>query len=325
LFLFDIFTLVIGNTTTKPKINSLFKKMTKSISKILILFFTIFSFGQTNNNSKLIELGKTYNDFMFRNTPTKDILKEINSNIPENLKTTSSFIVESITSKNKLLTQPFLQRPDDVTLKQIYIVREINFNLQEENQIDNNKLIDSLSNVNIPTYELVDNYYDMLFTSVGNKNQPFDFSKIDFKLKDYNFKDETEQGIFYLIGMKYCNTVIWGYMNIVKPANTKKALEHIKKYPKFNGLPYYQYHDFYFKDFEMIINTENGLQSYKSYYLDKYFETLIFHFICLKKENKSEKEINDLLLGSILKEHNLYKYTSYKETLEEVFKVQKTE
>jgi hypothetical protein len=73
----------------------------------------------------------------------------------------------------------------------------------------------------------------------------------------------------------------------------------------------------------MNIIKDKGKQSYKSYYLDKYFETLIFHLICLNKEGGSEKEKNDLLLGSILKERNLYKYTKYKDTLEDMFKEQK--
>jgi len=45
----------------------------------------------------------------------------------------------------------------------------------------------------------------------------------------------------------------------------------------------------------------------------------------LKKENGKQKEIDDILLGSILKDHSLYKYTKYKETLEETFKLQKTD
>ena len=70
----------------------------------------------------------------------------------------------------------------------------------------------------------------------------------------------------------------------------------------------------------MVVIESKGIQSYKEYYLDKYYETLLYHWVCLKKEGASEKEINDLLLGSILKERSLYPYTQYKETLEEIFK-----
>lgn len=299
--------------------------MKKTALTFLAFYLTALTFGQTITNEKLIELGKTYKDYMFRNEPNKGVLKDIKANVPENLKTATDFIVQTITTKNKLLTQQFLSRPEDQVLKQIFIIRAINHNLRDEHQVDNNKLVDSLTNESVPKNELVDNYYGMLFTAVGNKNQPFNFSKIDFKLKDYNFKDDTEKGIFFLRCMRDCNSVIWGYMNIVKPPNTQKAFDNIKKYPKFNGQPYYQYTDFYFTDFEMNIVQDNGKQSYKSYYLDKYFETLIFHLICLNKEGGGEKEKNDILLGSILKERNLYKYTKYRDTLEEMFKEQKQE
>lgn len=279
---------------------------------VLAISFTYFTFGQVTQNQKMIKLGKTYKDFMFRNEPTKVVLKEITSDIPENLKAATDFIVQSITTKNKLLTQTYLSRPNDQILKQIFIIEKICKNLREENQVDNNKLIDSLTTAKIATYELIDNYYGMLFIAVGNKNQPFNFSKIDYKLMDYNFKDDTEKGIFFLRSMNECNTAIWGYMNIVKPPNTKEAFKYINKYPKFNGQSYFQYTDFYFTDFEMNIIKGKGNQSYKSYYLDKYYETLLSHLICLNKEGASDKEKNDLLLGSILKESNLYKYTKYK-------------
>jgi hypothetical protein len=299
--------------------------MIKTTITLLLFCITFLSFGQVTEKQKMIELGKVYKDFMFRNEPAKEVLKDVKSDVPENLKTAVEFITQTITTKNGLLTQAYLARPDDKVLKQIYIIRAINLNLREEFQVDNNKLIDSLSGIDISVNELVDNYYEMLFTAVGNKNQPFNLSKTDLKLNDYNLKNDTERGILVLKAISFCGTTIWGYMNIVKPANTQKAYDHIKKFPEINGRPYFQYTDFYFPDFEMKIVKDKGIQSYKTYYIDKYFEVLLNHLICLNKENASEKEINDLLLGSILKERNLYKYTKYRETLEGIFKVQKTE
>lgn len=299
--------------------------MKKTTLTLLATCLTLLTFGQVTENQKLIELGKAYKDFMFRNEPTKDILKDLTADVPTNLRTTTYFIIQTITTKNKLLTKTYLSRLDDQVLKQIYIIRAINLNLRNENQIDNNKLIDSLSNTDIPKYELVDNYYGMLFTAVGNKNQPFNLSKTNFIMKDYNFKDDTEKGIMFLRCIDLCGKTIWGFMNVVKPPNTSKAFDNIKKFPKFNGQAYYQYTDLYFTDFEMNIVKDKGIQSYKSYYLDKYYEALLSHIICLNKEGGPEKEKNDLLLGSILKERNLYKYTKHKETLEDIFKEDKRE
>lgn len=298
--------------------------MKKFTGTLLGLCLTFLTLGQANNQ-KLIQLGRAYRDFMFHNAPNKEDLKELKAGIPDDLKAADDFIVETITKGNKLLTKRYLLRPEDQTLKQIYIIRSINLNLREENQIENTKLIDSLKIKEIPIYELVDNYYNMLFTAVGNKNQPFDLSNVDINLRGYNLKDETEKGIVFLQGMRFCGSIIWGYMNVVKPANTEKAYDYIKKFPQFNGRPYYQFTDFYFSDFQMNIVKDNGFQSYKTYYIDKYYEVLLSHLICISKEGGAEKEKNDLLLGSILKEKNLYKYTRYKETLESLFKEQNKE
>lgn len=295
------------------------KKLILTISAIVL---TIIAFGQNSNNERLIELGKAYGDFMFRNEPTKEILESLREDIHSDLFTASEFIIQTISTKNSILSKQFLTLPNDTILKQIYIIRYINTPISKDGVIDNIKLIDSLKAKTIPHYELVDNYYGMLFSSVANKNRPFNMSKVNFRPSDYYLKDDTDKGIFFLRCMNFCGTSIWGYMNVVKPANTKEAYNYIKKFPKFNGLPYYQYNDFYFNDFEMVIVRSNGIQSYKSYFIDKYYETLLSHLICLNKEGASEKEKYDLLLGSILKDRNLYKYTKHKETLEMLFKEQ---
>jgi hypothetical protein len=112
-------------------------------------------------------------------------------------------------------------------------------------------------------------------------------------------------------------------MNVVKPANTKKVFDYINKFPKFNGLKYYQFTDLNFPDFEMIIEEDKGKESYKGYYIDKYYDLLLSHLTCLNKQKAKDKDINDLLLGSILKDRIFYKYTKNKEILESIFKERK--
>ena len=297
--------------------------MNKITLTVLGICLAAFSFGQSAGNEKLIELGKAYKNYMVRNEPPKEFVKELQLNSSGTIKLTTTFIIQAITTNNDLLKQQYLTLPDNQTLKNIYIVRSINYNIREENQIDNNKLIDSLNTVDIPKNELVDCYYSMLFASVGNKIQPFNFSEVDFKLNDYHLSNDTEKGIFYLECMDYCGKTIWGYMNIAKPVNTEKAYDNLKRFPEFNGLKYFQFTDLNFPDFEMRIVKDKGKQSYKGYYINKLYDTLLSHLICLNKEGANEKDINDLLLGSILKDNSLYKYSKKKESLESIFKVKK--
>lgn len=294
--------------------------MKKLLITCILSCLTICFYAQGQQHPQILKLAKDYRDYMFRNQPTKDVIKEIREIDDASLAPAAEFIAQTITTKNNILSAKFLTRPDDKTLKNIYIIREVSLNMRKEKAIDNEKLIDSLLRMEVPTYVMVNNYYEMVFAAVGNKNQPFNLSKVDFKMSEYNLKDDTEKGIFFLNCMNMCGKTIWGYINVAKPMNTQKAYEFIKKFPKFNGQPYYYYRDLYFDDFKMVIIEAKGIQSYKEYYLDKYYETLLYHWVCLKKEAASEKEINDLLLGSILKERALYPYTQYKETLEGIFK-----
>ena len=295
------------------------------MKKIALTTFTIIlsvtSLAQDMHNSKIIELSKSYKNYMFRNEPNANYIKSFTKGESDDEKNIVNFIKESISTNNNLLTNKYLTRPNDNILKQIYIIRHVNYNLRENDLIDNNKLIDSLRVKEIPTYELLQGYYSMLFTSIGNKNRPLNLSKTDLKINDYQFNDDTEKGIFFLTAMSNFGKFIWGYMNVVNPPNTKEALNHIYKYPKFNGQPYYQYNDFYFKDFEMVITDNDGLQSFKNYYIDQFYEVLLNHLICLNEENASDKEAKDLLLGSILKERNLYKFTKHESTLKQIFQI----
>lgn len=297
--------------------------MKKIIVFIIISFIGLQTTKATELNSELIELAKIYRDFMFRNNATEYAYEKLDKIESIELVKSVNFIKETITSNNELTTNKFLTLPDKETLYHIYIIRRINWNIREENPKDNEELIQELSNKIIQRYELIDSYYSMLFSGVGNKNQPFDLSKVVFRIDDYGLNDDTEKGIFFLKAMQFCGTTIWGYMNVVRPPNYKKALEYIANFPKFNDQKYYQYLDFGFEDFEMEIEKDKGIESYKHYYINKYYQTLLYHLMCLNQKKKYKEERENLLLGSILKEKNYYKYSKNQETLESLFTTMK--
>jgi hypothetical protein len=292
--------------------------MKKSILLISILLF-LFQHSECQINDGLIELGKAYRQFMFRNNPPNDYLQSLNKYETTELSYAARFIKEAITPKNSILTDNFLIRPSDKDLKYIYIIEHINYNVRKETPRDNNELIKDLLKKEISSQDLIFDYYSMLITSNGNKNKPFDMSNVNFNLNSYGLND-TEKAIFFLEVMKECGTEIWGYINIVKPPNYTLALEYINKYPKFNSLPYYQFLDLNFPDFKTNITSESKKQSYKEYFIDKYYETLLNHLACLGETHQDEKTIYDLMLGSLLKEQNYYKYSKQEDKLKDLFK-----
>lgn len=278
-------------------------------------FFTAQS---TLNTQHIIELGKYYSEYMLSQEPSEEFNAKFATDFENDLQQATAFIKETVTKKNEILTDKFLKVPDSTTLKIIYIIGKLHQNPHLKSPKDPVKLVDSLKIAQIPMQELLDQYYQIIFASVGNKNLPFNLSKIDFNLNTYGLENDQYRGIFYLTCMEMCGNQIFGYMNIVNPPNTKKALSYIKKYPKFNGEPYYKYKNFEFDDFQMEILNDQGEESYKSYFITKLYSTLLSHLVCLKKENKSDKDINDLLLNSILNEESFYEFTVQKDLLESI-------
>ena len=290
---------------------------------IAIACSTLSVVGQDAPNDKLTELAKAWHGFMLQSEPPKGFVKDLKANMPEGLQPVADFIGQTITSDNDLLKDKYLTLPDAAILKNLAIIRSIVSNMREEYRIDNEKLIDSMQASDIPRNELVHNYYEMLFMAIGNKNKPFNMSRANFNLNNYKLTNNTEQGIFFLECMSLCGKIIWGYMNVVKPPNTRKALENIAKYPKFNSLDYYQYTDLLFPDFEIEINDKK--ESYKGFYIDKYYELLLNHMTAMQEEGAPADVIQHLVLGSIMKERILYKYSKKKDRLEKVLQEKKTE
>jgi hypothetical protein len=290
--------------------------MKKIVSTTLVIaFLQTLAWGQVTDG--LIELGKVYKQFMFRNNPPEAVIASLEKYDNTELSFAAKFIKETIKSNSNILSDEFLKRPGDIDLKFIYIVRQVNLNAIKEKPKDNSELVNDLLEKEVATPELVDNYYSLLFTAYGNKVRPYDLSKVDFQLNNYGLKDETEKGIFFLVSMRLNGLMIFGYMNIVKPPNYEKAFELISKFPMYNGSPYFQFTDLNFPDFKIKIESEGKPESYKGYYINKYYETLLSHLYCLR--NKGEKEkIYDLVLGSILREEIYFKYSKKEKEIKQL-------
>lgn len=297
--------------------------MNKKITFLLLLIFSIQSTFANDLDNGIIELGKIYRNFVFRSNPTDLTFEQIDEINSPKLLTTKNFIKECISPSNNLTSEKFLRLPDEQTLLNLYLIMKVNANVREKEPKDNTELLKEWRDKNVQRYELVENYYSMVFSGIGNKNQPFDLSNVDFETDKYNLADETEKGIFFLTAMNLCYYQIWGYMNVVKPPNYKKALSSIEKYPKFNGQEYYKYKYFGFPDFEMQIENDKGKESYKSYFINRFYNTLIYHHQCLNQKRKTRKEAENLALSSILKEKNYYEYSKKQDYLNGLFRTMK--
>jgi hypothetical protein len=288
-----------------------------------IVLAPLTTLGQTEQiDDELIELAKIYRKFHFSKDVPNDVFNQLESIKSTELLKSKNFISELIKSNNSITTKEYLTKPDTLTLKNLYIIRTINWNMHEADPKDNYSIIESVLKEDVNYHELLSCYYGMIFTSVGNKNRPFDMSNTNFTLRDYNLTNDTEKGVFFLQSMKTFGSLIWGYINVPNPPNYKKALEFIDRYPKYDGQAYYQYLDLNFEDFKLTTDKRKPKESFKKYYLNKYLETLFYHTLCLAQKNNKryrEKKL-DVILGSIMKNESYWKYSENPERYSLIFK-----
>lgn len=287
---------------------------------IAILLFTFFEGVYSQQiNDKLISLARIYNTYRTVENPAKDLVKDIRKDSPAQLQKTAEFIIQSITPKNHLLDIQYLTVPDESTLKYIYIINSVSKNLEDENPRDNNDLVNELIYSQISRYLEIDAYYGILFSAIGNKSKPSSHSTFDFNTDVYNLSDSTEKGVFFLRCMDQCCRPIHSLLHDVQPADTKFAYRYLKKMPKFDGKPYFCFTDFTFPDFGVVISKQDGLRSFKTYYMTQYYDLLLDHLRCLNKQGGTDKEKEALLYKSILKDRTLYKYSKKQAVLNNMF------
>lgn len=310
----------MSNYLLRTKLHQTVRKIILAVLLLGSLLTASAQDASTQMSNDLVELAKIYRDFHFRNTPPAQVYQQLESYQSTALESSATVIAELITTNNQLATKAFLTKPDLQTMKYLYIIRGLSWNLREAEPRDNKEVIEQLSSEETSPQELLSCYYGMLFTSIGNKNQPLNMAEVNFNLREYGLEDDSEKGIFFLKSMDLFGMMIWGYMNVVKPPNHKAALAVIRNYPTYNGQPYYQYQDLNFPDFDLTLDKRKPKESFKKYYINKYMNTLLYHSLCLSQKKKDKVERENILLGSILKNESYYQFSENAEVLRKTFK-----
>ena len=290
----------------------------RSLILLALCLFSFVSLAQDQITRGIIDLTGIYQKHMIGKAPDKKVIKSALAEYAgTQLEFTSEFIIECTKEKNKITSKKFLAKPDNISLKALYCIHVIYVARHNNESINEEEVVKSLFYSEIQSELLIDNFYNTAFTAVGNKNRPFNMSKDDFDFKALGLTSKEDRGIFFLQCMDGCASQIWGYMNIPKPANTKAAMGLIEKFPKFNGDAYYLHKDLSFDDFEVEIN--DSIQSYKSFYINKYYELLFNHFICQDAEGASNDDMMDLLMNSVLPIESYWQYTEFEDALRQIY------
>ena len=210
--------------------------------------------------------------------------------------------------QNDVWSIDLLQKPDSSTLKHIFIVQSVINNHSMDESINDSLLIDSLLHHDLIYNELLVNYYHTLFDKTLAKNRPFEITTANFDLNKLNLENDAEKAIFVLTYNESANMFMWGYMNIVRPPNCKAAQKIINAYSTFNGLPYFEHTKFDLEDFDIRLETGKPKISFKAHYINKLYETLYYHYMCLSQKKKYSEMKNKLVDSSILTKKKYWKY-----------------
>ena len=229
----------------------------------------------------------------------------------------ASFIQEAAKSNNRIIEREYLACPDSVTLKIFHTIIRVNFNMYEADPKENTDVAEAYLKKRVSRYEQIQEYYSSLFISVINKDRPFDYSKRNWDLDSLGFRDEKEKSVFFLVFIDELGSQLSSYLNASRGPNWNGIEEYAPLLPEINGKPYYQFDEFYFKDFKMNIYKQD--RYFKEYYLPLFYDVLVAHLLMLEQKKRLNTEINDLLLTSILSKKQYYSYCKRMDEIESHF------
>lgn len=279
----------------------------KNLIIILSLFISSFLFGQNiDRTDEIINLAKFYKNnhgFLSADISSKKDFEKYKGTDFEHI---ANFVLECCLKNNEIATDKYLTKPDSISLKLFHTIIMVNYNMFSPTPEENGKVVYRYLNEDVGIFEQIDQYYSSLFTSVVNKNRPFDYSKEDWNLDRFQLKNEQEKAIFFMTFVDHVASQISSYYNAMKGPNWDGIEKYVVLLPKINGKDYYSYDEFYFKEFKMEFYRKN--RKFKDYFIPKFYDVLIGHFLMMKQKGFSNEETTKFLLTSILSQQQYYDY-----------------
>jgi hypothetical protein len=246
----------------------------RTILVILIFFVKIDCFSQPKNR-ELVLLAEVYHKYHFQSLDNKAIRKLNNVKSPE-LNTVKEFISESIKPNNNILSTKYLKKPSIETLNYFFIILHLNYNMFNENKESTKEIIEKYSLSNTTIDEMLVSYYNSVFGLLYNKNPDIVLSGLNFDFKELQLNSNKEKSIFFLTAMERMGVLYNSKINVIDVNDSDRPEDIIKRYPMINNKPFYEFNEFDFDDFLLIIDKFRPRESYKNYYLGAYMKLLKF-------------------------------------------------
>lgn len=290
--------------------------------KIGVLFFIAFAVAgigaqvslDAKETANLVKVGEVYSrDVNLRGA-------DVASSLNEHRSTKLERLIDTLLAINKgdgsILEERFLKRPSDEELYLWYALREIHYNRtnKEKEPRPNAEVAKETLSKKIDRRWLVDNYYFRIRSGIGMHFNEADLSKTDLRIEQLGLKDNTEKAIFFFNVMQ----ALGGgrFLVLQSVGNFQRIRDFTKRFPTFDGKPYFEFTAFDYEDFDWI--GYEKVESYNSRHLDTYYATLIGHYRA-EAEAGDKARADMIRKRSILNEPKYFRFSSNASLLQSIF------
>nr|WP_299383096.1 hypothetical protein [Allomuricauda sp.] len=295
--------------------------MKKTYCLILVLFTSIYTYSQIEINdsdlNKLVEIGEYYSKNVM--LTEKSAIEDLERYRTEKLNTIVNVLQIQSKQSIEILDKKYLSRPNYDDLVLWYVIREIHYNLTDDENEPRASIEIARETVKKKIDErwLLDNYYHRLYGAVAMIFNSTDLSEHNIELDNYGLKSDTEKAIVFLNLMDALGTR-FRVLQMMK--NYKKLMDFASRMPKFNGKEYYYYTDFQYEDFEWIGHKK--IEMFNERHLGLLYEIILAHMNAESTVN-GKKEALQIYRNSIMTKPAYFKYSSLEPDLKKLYRKNK--
>lgn len=280
----------------------------RNIFLISYLIIFINDIGHCSTEIKASEVINVMKIFRFSHSYEQDQREQIRKDYRETIyEYPIDFIFECAKDSNKISILKFLAKPDSISLKIIHT-----FFLLHTKKIESDESLDTIGYVKSLLSQSIDNreqlltYYYLLFNSIEHNWDDFDYSNLNWSMDSLGLSTKSERAVFYFsfIG-NFANSIIL-YCKTSNLRQVNKIQSFVGNLPMINRKPYYEYLDFDFADYEILIY--GNYRKLNDYFVPILNNILICQYNMMVTLNYSENDLKYFINRSLLSNEKFKSY-----------------
>ena len=184
---------------------------------------------------EVVSLAGIFLTYMNKGVVEKEnVAKELSAYNQPELDFLKSFVNNTCTQSENLLTDKFLKRPDNETLKNIYALRHVTWNSMSVTGVSE-AVLDTFDFNTVSEADLLTAYYRIIFESLTrNRTNIVDYSKYNIDINKLGLKNDQEKAIVFHTGAHAFANKYNYYMYSVQN-DCAKGKQILKSFPSYRN------------------------------------------------------------------------------------------